>query len=420
MKVIRRALKTKLDLTPKQETILSRWCGVSRFIYNWALEEREREYKENGKGLSYPSQNKLLTAFKKEYDWMSEPSKWVLQDSLRRLDNAYTRFFDNVKKSKKSKGKKKKKRTKNPMGFPQFKRKSHHSDSFTIPMDANLIRLSGNKVKLPKIGYLRTNENLEEKLSGKRIIHATVSQRKAGGFWISVAYEEEIDDTKRSNINPVGVDFGVKTTVTLSNGKKYDNPKHYKLAENKIGTLSRWMMRKPKGSKNREKSRIKLAKSHERVTNLRTDFLHKLSTELTKEYTEICIEDLNIEGMLKNHKLAKSIWSSCFGILRKQLEYKCEAYRSKITVRDQFFPSSKLCNECGEKNVDLKLSDRDWVCLKCGVFHDRDTNAAINILTGGYPAITPLDLKALACSFLSSETLSDELGTKQCALVGTI
>jgi len=382
----RRSIKTRLNLNTTEKIKLSRFGGLSRFIYNWGLERRVEYYREAKKTLSYPAQNLELTKLKKDNLWMGEISKWVGQDALRRLDVAYNNYFKSLKNKlvskKKKKRKKKKKYTENQIklrqhveSFPKLKKKRDNSDSFTFPASANLVEVKGDRVKLPKLGWLKTFETIEDKIKG-RLLSATVSQE--GEFWnISLNYEFEQEPEKHKG-ESVGIDLGIKTLATLSNGATVENPKFLKNSEKKLKREQRWLSRKKKGSKNFLKQKTKLQRVHRTIRNQRLDNLHKTTSYLTKKFYVICLEDLNIKGMLSNHKLAKHIQDCSFYEFKRQLIYKSELTGSYISLISRWFPSSKLCFSCGVVNDKLTLKDRTWLC-DCGIKHDRDLNASRNI-----------------------------------------
>ena len=359
---LQRALKTRLDLTPVQASVLARHGSAARFVYNWGLERRSEHYKVTGKGLTYPQQNKALTQLKVENAWLYEVSKWVGQDALRRLDTAFGNFFRDAKKVAKRK-----------IGYPQFKKKARQNDSFQFPAwngAQPLVKIEGKKICLPKIGWLKCYEIVGEKIpADAKLLSATVSQE--GPHWdVSLCYEFEYEAPVHDG-PAIGVDLGVKTLATLSDGTAFENPRHLKHSQKVLKRLQRWHSRKEKGSQNKQDSRLRLAKWHGRVANQRKDALHKLTTSLAQAYSVVCIEDLNVSGMVKNHNLATALSDCGFAEFRRQLEYKCPYYGGAVVVINRWFPSSKTCSACGVINESLMLKTRTWRC-DCGVEHDRD------------------------------------------------
>lgn len=343
--------KTKLKLNNQQKTLMAQHAGYARWVFNWGLKAWSETYQD---GLK-PTANKLkkfyTNSVKPDYPWQSQLSSRVYQYAFQELDNAFKRFF-------KLKG----------TGYPKFKKKGIN-DSFTLDNGGKWIPLGSTRIKLPFMGFVSTYEAVPECQVKK------VTLTKVGEDWfISFAYEQERTVTLKE-AGVVGVDLGIKTLATLSNGDVFPNLKPYRKAAKKLGKLQRSLSRRVKGSKNRHKARIKLAKQHEKVANLRRDYLHKITSYLAKNFCEIVIEDLNVSGMLANRKLAKAISELGFYELRRQLEYKCAIYGSKLTIVDRWFPSSKTCSGCGVIKVNLSLSERIYRC-ECGLEMDRDLNAA--------------------------------------------
>jgi putative transposase len=393
---IQRALKTRLDLTPTQREVLARHGGAARFVYNWGLEQRQTAYQTTGQGLTYPQQNLTLTQLKAQQPWLYKLSKWVGQTALRNLDTAFANFFRDAKKHRSRKA-----------GFPQFKCKAKQRDSFSFPGwsgTRQLVQVQGDRVKLPVIGWLRAHETLAR--PGK-LLSAAVSQD--GEYWnISLCYEFEHE----APLHPgpaVGVDLGVKTLAVLSDGKTLANPKHLKQAQTQLRRWQRWLSRQQQGSGHWEQAKQRVARCHRRVRNQRQDALHKLTTHLAQTYSLICIEDLNVAGLTKNHSLAQSISDVAFGELRRQLEYKAPYWGGMVTVVVRYFPSSKMCSACGVVNQELTLDTRHWRC-DCGAAHDRDHNAAQNLLAAGL-AVFARRPGSSGLAHSASETTSNEAGT---------
>lgn len=297
--------------------------------------------------------------------WLKEVDSKALQSSLQDLENAYNNFFRSIKNNKKS-------------GFPKFKSKKNNKKSFKTK---TRIKILEDKIQLPKLGLIKCK--ISKKVEG-RIISAFVSQNASGRYFVTICVTdfEPIKLAKSGSV--VGIDLGIKDFVITSDGIKYSNPKFFNKSQKKLAKLQRQLSRKSSDSERRDKARIKVAKQYEKVHNQRIDFLQKLSTNLIKTYDIIAIEDLASSNMAKNHKLAKSISDASWGEFRRQLEYKANWYGKNIVRIDRFYPSSQLCSACGAKWSGTKdLSVRKWTCSECGIEHDRDINASVNILNEG-------------------------------------
>jgi putative transposase len=372
--------------TQTQIPLLMSHIHACRFVYNRSLEQKIRAYEQNGKRLSCFDLNNQLPALKAEYPWLADVNSQSLQYANRNLDNAFTRFFREKK------------------GFPKFKSKKNPVQSFQVPQHYR-VDFESNQVKLPKIGDVKTM--LHRVFAGK-MKYATVSATSTGKWFISILVDDEQPEPTPVSFTSdmtIGIDVGLTDFATFSTGEKVANPRYLKNSLQRLKVLQRRVSRKVKGSKNRQKAIRKLATGHEKVANQRNDFLHKLSYQVVSENQAIAVESLNVAGMQKNHKLARSIndvsWSTFFTMLN----YKCRKYGKTLLTIGRFDPSSKICSCCGYRNRDLKLSDREWICSDCGTVHDRDINAAINIkkfavqeqnlvgvLTGAERAIEPVDL----------------------------
>lgn len=345
----------------KQETILIKSIGCVRYIYNKALALKIKTYEETKKHLSYFTLcDELLKQEKTEHEWLYEVYSQNLQMALRNLDNAFTRFFHKLSK------------------FPKFK--SKHSNRQSIQYTQG-VRPDWEKSKiwLPKCGFVSIV--FDRKFEGK-IKTCTVSKTPTNKFFISILVDDGKELPTKLSIQEntsVGIDMGIKTFATLSNGEKIENPKYLKNSLQKLKKLQRRLSRKKKGSNNRKKAVLKVALAHEKIANQRKDFLQKVSTKIVSENQTIILEDLNIAGMLKNHNLAQFISDVGWGMFNRMLEYKSEWYGKNIIYIGRFDPSSKMCSNCGNINQELELKNREWECKNCHTHHDRDVNAAINI-----------------------------------------
>lgn len=349
-------LAHKIEISPnnKQASYFSKACGVARFAYNWALKEWKTQYDAGLKPSEIALRRQLNSIKKEQFPWMFEVTKNAPQMAIIYLGEAFTRFFKGIAK------------------YPQFKKKGFH-DSFTLTNDQ--FKVTENKLKLPHIGWVKLCESL--RFSGK-IISATIS-RIASKWFVSVTVETHPIQTTYENQGVVGVDLGVKTLATLSNGVEVVGPKPHKALLKRLKYLSRSLSRKIKGSQNRFKAKQKLATLHARIANIRLDALHKLTTSIVQCFSTVVVEYLNVSGMLKNRKLARSISDMSFYEFRRQLEYKLKFRNGNLIVADRFFASSKLCSSCGFKNEELTLAERTWTCSQCKTFHQRDLNASINL-----------------------------------------
>lgn len=362
---MKRAYKYKIKPTVKQQIQLSKTFGCTRFIYNWGLDIKTKAWTNEHKSVSYFELAHELTALKQtdEYAWLKEVPNESLQQSLRNLDNAYTQFF----KAKK--------------GFPNKKKKKRSKDAAKF-IAAVHFDFDKWKVKIPKCGWVKLCHNKPFDLLTCKIGTLTVSRDKCGEYWCSIVVEtaEQMKPkTKVSESMAVGIDLGIKDYAILSDGTKYGNPKFYERNQRRLKLLQQRFTRTKKGSNRHEVMRLKVARRYRKITNSRNDFLHKLSTDVVNRFDTICLENLNVDGMLKNHNLAKSIQSASWGEFVRQIKYKSEWFGKNVIFIGRFEPSSKTCSKCGHVNNDLKLSDREWVCPVCGEHHDRDINAAINI-----------------------------------------
>lgn len=361
------AHKIALDPNDQQATYFARACGTARFAYNWALAEWQKQHTARKADPSLPAPSEMslrrqLNAIKGEqFPWMAEVTKNAPQQAIKNLGSAFKRFFAGQGK------------------YPRFKKKGVH-DSFRAdpgPDKAhpNAVEVTGKRVKLPVIGWVRMREAL--RFQGE-VKSATVS-RVAGRWFVSLTVEIDHQVPARESQAVGGVDLGVKALATLSDGSGVDGPKALRSNLTRLKRLSRSLSRKVKGSANRRKAKAKIARLHARISNIRKDGLHKLTTALVKTFTVIGIEDLNVKGMMANGTLSRAIADRGFHEFRRQLDYKAAMAGSRIVVADRWYPSSKTCSDCGYVMPTLPLSVREWTCPACGVVHDRDHNAAKNL-----------------------------------------
>ncbi len=384
--------KTELKLNNRQKILLAKHAGVARHAWNWGnrlcldiLENNKNNPEEQIKFPTAIDLHKWLVALvKSENQWYYEVSKSAPQYALRHLASAWKDCF------KKKKGR------------PKFKKKGKH-DSFTLD---GSIYIEHFKIKVPKIGWLKTYERLPQGIIPSSV---TIS-RQADSWFISFKMETEPKSTTKI-VDTVGVDLGVKSLATLSTGEVFEGAKSYRKLEKKLAKLQRIVSRRELKSNNWHRASIKVARLHKRIADIRKDTLHKLTTYLTKNHGQIVIEDLNVSGMLANHKLAKSIADMGMSEFRRQVNYKCQLYGSELIIADRFFPSSKLCSNCGVKKESLSLSERTYECQVCSFVADRDLNASYNLAKIGRATteFTPVE-KVLPTVFAESgiELPSDE------------
>lgn len=360
-----KSYKYKLKPTVKQQQQLNMFFGCARFIYNWGLDRKIQTYKQDNKTIGYVELSHELTTFKHKdgNEWLNKCPIVPLQQSLRNLDAAFVRFFREKK------------------GFPKFKSKKKYKDSVKF-INAVHFNFEDWKVKIPKIGWTKLCKNKTFDSSSCKIGTLTVSRDKCGEYWCTIVVDDLQPKPSKTKIvlgTAVGIDLGIKDYAILSDGTKYGNHKYLEKYSRKLAHLNKVFARSKKGSKNHEKLRLKLARLYRRIAYMRSDLTHKLSTDLVRRFDTICLENLNVEGMLKNHYLANSIQSAAWSEFVRQLEYKAELYGKNVVFIGRFEPSSKTCSKCGYIKSELTLQQREWTCPQCGKHHDRDINAAINI-----------------------------------------
>lgn len=360
-----KAYKYKISPDKEQTELLNKHFGSVRFVYNYFLNERKQEYETNKQTLNYYDNARSLTEIKKneEYNWLREINSQTLQYSLKSLDGAYNNFF-------KKRG-----------GFPKFKSK-RNKNSFTVPQ---FVKVERDLLIIPKFKD-GIKIILHRKFKGV-IKQCTISKNPTGNFFVSILVETEHIKLPKTGLT-VGIDLGIKDFVITSDGFKYKNNRYTKTYERKLKRAQQHLSKKTKGSNRYNKQCLKISKIHEKITNSRMDNLHKVSTDLIKKYDTIIVEDLNIKSMVKNHRLAKQISDVSWGSFIQMLTYKAIWNDKQVISVGRWFPSSKTCGSCGYINQNLTLNERSWKCPSCGKIHDRDLNAAKNILKEGLKNIS--------------------------------
>lgn len=358
--------------TDEQKVLFANTFGCCRFVYNWALNMKITAYKERKETLGNVYLTNLMKKeLKAENEWLTEVNSQSLQSALRNLGTAYTNFFRNTK----------------AVGFPRY-RSCKDRQSFLCPQHCR-VDFSKNTITIPKAKDIPAG--LHRKFRGI-VKTVTISMTSLGRYFASVLVGTDIQERPKSavkNNTTIGIDLGIKTLAVCSDGRTFDNPKNLFRSLNRLALLQKRLSRRQKGFSNRNKARIKVSRLQERISNQRKDILHKITYTLThnSQVRTICMEDLNVKGMIRNHHLAQSVADASFGMFLTMLEYKCKWYGVIFVKIDRFAPSSKTCGKCGYVYKGLKLSDRSWICPNCGMLHDRDYNVACNIKEFGLKAL---------------------------------
>jgi putative transposase len=369
-RVVKRAYKYRFYPAPEQADLLNRTFGSVRYVYNRALAERSRAWTQDQHRVTFAETCRMLTTWKADPDtaWLYEVSNVALQQGLQHLQNAYVNFWG--------------KRAK----YPAFK--SRHKSRASATFTTSGFRYRDGQIWLAKMDDpldIRWSRPLPE---GSEPSTVTVGRDAAGRWHISILVECPVE-TLPSSDSTVGIDAGITSLVTLSTGEKIANPKHERRDRTRLAKAQRRLAKKQKGSANRARAKVKVARVYARITDRRTDFLHKLSTRIIRENQTVIIEDLSVRNMVRNHSLARAISDASWSELRRQLEYKADWYGRTVVPVDRWYPSSKTCSACGVIAAKMPLNIREWACAACGVLHDRDVNAAKTIKAAG--------LAVLAC-----------------------
>ena len=367
-----RAYKYRIYPTEEQKVLLAKTFGCCRFVYNWALNLKIEAYRQEKKTIAYKEvQDRMVNELKKDNQWLTEVNSQALLNTIRNLDTAYKNFF----------------RDTHAVGFPRFKSRKNRQ-SFQCPQHCSVDFKKGT-LSIPKAKGIPAV--LHRRFKGM-VKTVTVSMTPSGKYFASVLVDTAIQELPASTIQgntTLGIDLGIKSLAVCSDGRTFDNPKNLQRSLDRLKLLQKRLSRKQKGSANRNKARIHVARLQEHIANCRKDNLHKITHALThdSQVRTICMEDLNVKGMQRNHHLAQVVGDASFGTFLTLLEYKCRWYGVNLIKIDRFAPSSKTCGQCGYVYKGLKLSERSWICPECGTHHDRDFNAACNIKEFGLKAL---------------------------------
>lgn len=373
--LVQKAVKVQIYPRASDKELLAKHFGVRRFIFNKFLEIRQKEYIENKQSISYNACSALVTEMKKnpEFDWLKEVNSQTIQAALKDLDGAYDRFFRKISK------------------FPRFKSKHNTKQSFKVPQNF-VIDWESRTLKIPKF---KTPFKFKGKYTGKlvKMNSVSISKNASGKYFASIQGEFEIDQ-RQSTGEVIGVDLGIKSLLIDSNGTEIKNGRFLKKNLKKLKYLHRQHSKKKKSTKSREKARVKLARQYQKVTNQRSNYLHRVSSKLIDDNQVIVLEDLAVKNMIKNHKLAQAISDVSWGTLVSMLKYKAVWYDRQLIQIDRWYPSSKTCSSCNHLMSKMDLSIREWTCPSCNEHHDRDINAAKNILRQGLNIMSGLGTKS--------------------------
>lgn len=367
-----RAYKYRIYPTEEQKVLLAKTFGCCRFVYNWALNLKIEVYKQEKKSIgNVELTNRMRSELKTEHEWLGEVNSQALQSALRNLDTAYKNFF----------------RDTHAVGFPKFKSRKQ-KQSFQCPQHCS-VDFGKGTISIPKAKDIPVVLHRRFKGTVKTV---TISMTPSGRYFASVLVDTSMQEMKPSEPKrdtTVGIDLGIKSLAVCSDGRTFDNPKNLQRSLDRLKLLQKRLSRKQKGSANRNKARIRVARLQEHIANSRKDSLHKITHALThdSQVRTICMEDLNVKGMQRNHHLAQAVGDASFGMFLTLLEYKCSWYGVNLIEIDRFAPSSKTCGKCGHVYKGLNLSERSWTCPECGTHHDRDFNAACNIKEFGLKAL---------------------------------
>src|SRR5712692_7975981 len=360
-KQTKRAYKYRFYLTTEQKIILAQTFGCCRFVYNWGLSTRKAASREQGESLYYNDLAAMLPALKQQYPWLADVSSVPIQQALRHLDRAFVNFFEGRAE------------------YPTFKKKQHEQSATYA---SNAFKWDGKTLTLAKMDEpldIHWHRPLPKDVKPSSV---TISKDCANRYFVSILVEEDINPLPVVN-HMFLLDLGIKSMVSLSTGETVGNPRYFAKDEKKLAKAQRRHAKKKKASRNRHKARLKVARIHARICDRRGDYQHKLSTRIIHENQVICVESLAVKNMVQNHSLSKAISDVGWGEFVRQLEYKAQWYGRTLVKIDRFYPSSKTCSVCKHVLDSLPLDIREWVCPDCGTAHDRDTNAARNILAEG-------------------------------------
>jgi len=399
--MVTKGIEIRLYPTKGQATMFNKNIGAARVAFNACIRTKEELFRDYG--ISFNPRHQCMKDF---YPWMTECDSRAILTAVRNAETAYKNWFRNLKNGDKK-------------GHPKYKKKSARG-SYTntnMPKDPNKLFRKGG-VFIPKCGVVKFKAH-QDLSKIKNIRHLTIKRTSSGKYFCSICCDYELEQMEKTGA-VVGLDLGIKDAAITSDGQKFENKKFLKRGEKWIKRLQKSVSRKRKGSKNRDKARTRLAIAYEKLGNKRKDYLQKMTTSLVMDYDVICIEDLNVGGMLKNHHLAKSIADVSFYEIRRQLEYKCRWYGKELVTISRWSPTSKTCNHCGLVMDNFNLGIREWVCPECGTHHDRDINAAKNILDEGMRMMfndRTGDVRIYACGEESSRsfTFSSSLKQELCA-----